>query len=332
MTIVVGIALILLGLAIGFLIAWAFGVGASTGLFIGFLLVVAGAIVGFISEWLIDEAYRKNRELRRQLLERGSAALALSAGSGDTYHASASETLADFLRRRDDEISALRDQLSAADAQLDAVREEAEAYQRTHPDDLTVIKGIGPVYQWKLRDAGFNAHEQLARADPGQLRRMLDIKNWQQVSTESWIEQARDYTLLKKVSPPRVQEVKAYAVAQIQGYEQGVPLQAYEEYLLQAGVLASAPRAFKAKPIALPSQETVQIDITVHAEGMDTEPGFMQTFTYRQGQQSDLLEFRLTPREIGHKQIRVEFYYEQHWLAQIKFEVEVIAAQEPVSA
>jgi predicted flap endonuclease-1-like 5' DNA nuclease len=193
MTVVIGLVLVVLGLAIGFIIAWAFGVGASTGLFIGFLLVVAGAIVGFISEWLIDEAYRKNRELRWQLLERGSVASALSAGLGDPADASASETLADFLRQRDDEISALRDQLSAADAQLDALREEAEAYQRAHPDDLTVIKGIGPVYQWKLRDAGFNTHKQLATADPDQLRRMLDIKNWQRVNVESWIEQARDW-------------------------------------------------------------------------------------------------------------------------------------------
>ncbi|MEJ2560330.1 MAG: helix-hairpin-helix domain-containing protein [Anaerolineae bacterium] len=193
MTVIIGLVLVVLGVAIGFIIAWAFGVGASTGLFIGFLLVVAGAIVGFISEWLIDEAYRKNRELRRQLLERGSAALALSASSSDLEDASASETLADFVRQRDDEIHALRDQLSAADAQLDALREEAEAYQRTHPDDLMVIKGIGPVYQWKLRDAGFNTHQQLASADPDQLRRMLDIKNWQRVNVESWIEQARDW-------------------------------------------------------------------------------------------------------------------------------------------
>ncbi len=193
MTVIIGLVLVVLGLAIGFIIAWAFGVGASMGLFVGLLLVVAGAIVGFISEWLIDEAYRKNRELRRQLLERGSAALALGASSGDQEDASASETLADLLRQRDDEIHSLRQQLSAVDMQLDALREEAEVYQRTHPDDLTVIKGIGPVYQWKLRDAGFNTHKQLAAADPDQLRRMLDVKTWQRVNVESWIEQARDW-------------------------------------------------------------------------------------------------------------------------------------------
>lgn len=193
MTIIIGLALVVLGLAIGFIIARALGVGDLTGLYISVLLIIAGAIVGFISEWLIDEAYRRNRELRRQLGERSSTTLALGAGPSDQGDVSASETLADFLRQRDDEIHSLRDQLSTTDAQLDTLRDELEGYQRTHPDDLTVIKGVGPVYQWKLRDAGFNSYKQLAAADPDQLRRMLDIKNWQRVNVESWIGQARDW-------------------------------------------------------------------------------------------------------------------------------------------
>jgi len=193
MTIIIGVALVVLGFAAGFIVAWAFGAGATMGLFIGLLLVIAGAIVGFISEWLIDEAYRKNRELRRQLGQGGSATLALGASLGGQAGDSASQTLADFLRQRDEELRQLREQLTKADAQLDALRDEFEAYQQTHPDDLTVIKGIGPVYQWKLRDAGFNTYKQLASADPDQLRRMLDIKNWQRVNVESWIEQARDW-------------------------------------------------------------------------------------------------------------------------------------------
>lgn len=193
MIIIIGLALVVLGLAIGFIIAWAFGVGASMGLFIGLLLVIAGAIVGFISEWLIDVAYRRNRELRRQLTERGSAALTLGASLGGQGDESASETLSAFLRQRDDEVRQLREHMSAGDAQLDALRDEFEAYQRTHPDDLTVIKGIGSVYQWKLRDAGFNTYKQLAEADLDQLRRMLDVKNWQRVNIESWVEQARDW-------------------------------------------------------------------------------------------------------------------------------------------
>jgi predicted flap endonuclease-1-like 5' DNA nuclease len=193
MTLIIGIAVLALGLAIGFIVAWAIGAGASVGLFIGLLLVVAGAIVGFVIEWLIDEAYRKNRELQVQLGQRGGSPVALGIGvegqSGDL----ASETLVDFLRRRDEEIRELREQLMSADAGLDDLRGQFEVYQRTHPDDLTLIKGIGAVYQWKLRDAGVNTYDQLAGADPDQLRRMLNVKNWQRVDIESWVSQARDW-------------------------------------------------------------------------------------------------------------------------------------------
>ena len=191
MTIIIGLALVLLGLAVGFIVTWAFGVGATVTLFVGVLLVVAGAVVGFIVEWLIDEAYRKNRELRRQLGQREGSVVAVGASvSGES---SASETLADFLHRRDEEVRALREQVSTAHAEVDRLGDDFETYQRTHPDTLTVIKGIGPVYQWKLRDAGVNTFAQLAAADPDQLRRMLDVKNWQRVNVESWIEQARDW-------------------------------------------------------------------------------------------------------------------------------------------
>ena len=87
----------------------------------------------------------------------------------------------------------MRQQLAATDAQIDTLRHEFETYQRTHPDNLRVIKGIGPVYQWKLRDAGINTYKQLALADPDQIRRLLDVKKWQRVNTEAWVEQARDW-------------------------------------------------------------------------------------------------------------------------------------------
>ena len=190
MAIIIGLALVALGLAIGFVVTWALGVGATITLFVGVLLVAAGAIAGFVVEWLIDEAYRKNRELWWQLRQRGGTAVAVAAG---TESESQSEALAAFLHERDEEVRELREQLVAADARLDGLQDDFEDYQKTHPDDLTVIKGIGPVYQWKLRDAGFNTYGQLASADSDQVRRMLDIKEWQRVDIESWIGQARDW-------------------------------------------------------------------------------------------------------------------------------------------
>ncbi|MBI1877390.1 MAG: hypothetical protein HYR94_04010 [Chloroflexi bacterium] len=215
MALIPGLALLLLGLAIGFVIAWALGAGVSTGLFVGLVLLIVGAIVGFISEWLIDEAYRKNRELQQQLRQREgtttSPVIQLAPVSqlpslepievaatrrlnpGERSHDAASEALADFLRQRDDELREIRQQVAETDTQMDKLQQEFTTYQRTHPDNLTVIKGIGPVYQWKLRDAGINTYKHLATADPDQVRRMLDVKKWQRVNVEAWVEQARDW-------------------------------------------------------------------------------------------------------------------------------------------
>jgi hypothetical protein len=116
MTVILGLALIALGLVIGFIITWAFNIGATTGLFVGVLLVVAGAVIGFVVEWLIDEAYRKNRELQRQMGGRTDVRLALdTGGEGEGSDDMASQTLADFLRRRDEELREMREQLEASD-------------------------------------------------------------------------------------------------------------------------------------------------------------------------------------------------------------------------
>jgi predicted flap endonuclease-1-like 5' DNA nuclease len=198
MALILGIVLVILGIAIGFIVTYLFGMGQQVGLFVGVLLVVAGGVVGFIIEWLIDEAYRRNRELRQQLGQRDSretitTGILVGGESGGQQSAESAAALADFLRQRDQELHELRGQMSAHEGQMDGLRAEFDAYQRTHPDDLTVIKGIGSVFQWKLRDAGVNTFKQLATADADQLRRMLDIKNWQRVNIESWISQARDW-------------------------------------------------------------------------------------------------------------------------------------------
>ena len=193
-----GVLLVILGIVVGLVIAWivgALGLEANVvgNLVLGIFLFVGGFFAGFVIEWIIDEAYRKNRELRQQL--DGGAATAKAAAipvqvAGDE---AASGTLAEFLRQRDERVQELRDQVSSMDSQLGHLRGEFDIYRQTHPDDLTVIKGIGSVYQWKLRDAGVHTYKDLASADPSQLQRMLDIKSWQRVNIESWIGQARDW-------------------------------------------------------------------------------------------------------------------------------------------
>lgn len=188
-----GIALVVLGIAIGFVATFLFAWGKEVEVFVGVLLVVAGGVIGFVIEWLIDLGYRRNRELQQQVTGSTRAVSPPSVIVTGEGQADTSDALAEFLRQRDEELHGLRDQLNEHDRQMDAMQNEFDTYQQTHPDDLTKIKGIGPVFQWKLRDAGFNTYKQLAHADPDQLRRMLEIKNWQRVNVEHWIEQARDW-------------------------------------------------------------------------------------------------------------------------------------------
>jgi predicted flap endonuclease-1-like 5' DNA nuclease len=110
-----------------------------------------------------------------------------------THNDKASEALTDILKQREHEVNELRSQMEETDAQIESLRHQFETYQRSHPDEFTTIKGIGPVYQRKLRDLGIGSFDQLAKADPDRVRRMLDIKKWQRVDIESWVEQARDW-------------------------------------------------------------------------------------------------------------------------------------------
>ncbi len=200
-----------IGIAIVFLIlGYVFGaLGALNNLQgIGFVLagLALGLVLGFILDWLIEEFYRRNRELERRLQEgqqtRMQAALPTTA-TGDESHPVVSATLTDLLRQKDDERNALRLELDAAEEKMLALQKRFNAYMKTHPDDLTVIKGIGPVFQRKLRDMGIDSFQQLADLDPEHLHRVLDIKNWQRVNIEDWVAQAKDWVKISALDVNR---------------------------------------------------------------------------------------------------------------------------------
>ena len=77
------------------------------------------------------------------------------------------------------------------DRAFEQLRERFDQYAAMHPDDLTVIKGIGRIYQWKLRDAGYSTYGQLADADADELCQLLDVKSWQNTDPQSWIDQTK---------------------------------------------------------------------------------------------------------------------------------------------
>jgi large subunit ribosomal protein L21 len=59
-------------------------------------------------------------------------------------------------------------------------------------DDLKVIKGIGPVIERKLNEAGITTFEQLGKLTPADLRRILGDVIERLSDEESLLQQARD--------------------------------------------------------------------------------------------------------------------------------------------
>ena len=113
---------------------------------------VLGLLIGWLIEWVIDYFYWRGRYAERDRLQ-------------------VSETGASRLG------SSLENQKSQA---------------AVVPDDLKVIKGIGPVIERKLNEAGIYTFEQLGNLTVAQLRRILGTSIERLSDEESLLQQARD--------------------------------------------------------------------------------------------------------------------------------------------
>ncbi len=105
-----------------------------------------------------------------------------------------------------------------------------------------------------------------------------------------------------------------------------------KEYKLRAGFPKKDSGSLTGQSV-YSSASPMEIDITVHAPGMEVLPDWTQSLKFFPGRDSGLLEFTLTPREIprseipgeeGKTQIEINFYHQRHWLAKLQFPVKVI--------
>lgn len=83
-------------------------------------------------------------------------------------------------------------EIDATDAVVAAAVRAAVASSAatSHPDDLTKISGIGPVYRRKLHEAGIYTFDQLAAASPDQLDTAVAPEGFQKPAFEQWIDDA----------------------------------------------------------------------------------------------------------------------------------------------
>lgn len=115
---------------------------------------VLGLLIGWLIEWLIDYFYWRRRSP-------GPDAPAVSTAA---------------MERR---TAPLRD-------------EGVPQASRVIPDDLKIIRGIGPVIERKLKEAGIQTFEQLGNLTVAQLRRILGNSIERLSDEESLLQQARD--------------------------------------------------------------------------------------------------------------------------------------------
>jgi predicted flap endonuclease-1-like 5' DNA nuclease len=96
---------------------------------------------------------------------------------------------------RASESSPVASEQGASRVPEEALEQQVPTAEEVVPDDLTVIKGIGPAVQRKLRSLGITTFRDLATADADELAEHL--KGSQPVSkarVHNWIKAARERT------------------------------------------------------------------------------------------------------------------------------------------
>lgn len=117
-------------------------------------MFVLGLLVGWLIEWVIDYFYWRRRYTERQV----------------TYPSEQTS------RSRTSPVGDVEPQPAA----------------RVVPDDLKVIRGIGPVIERKLNEAGIYTFEQLGNLTASGLRRILGNTIERLSDEEALLRQARD--------------------------------------------------------------------------------------------------------------------------------------------
>ena len=180
----VALAILIVGFLGGLLVA---GVGTTLGsvALLSLPVLIIGFLIGWLVEWIIDSQNNRMREMQRQ----ETAQALQTAPSADVTELA--EAFNKVLEEREGQIHDLRAQLKAQEARYFHLKVTFDEYVATHPDDLTVIKGIGGTYQRKLREAGYRTYARLAQADVQQLRKVLGVASGQPVDPQEWIDQAK---------------------------------------------------------------------------------------------------------------------------------------------
>lgn len=151
--------------------------------------IVLGLIIGWAIEWIIDWIYwrRQIAEMTRRL-EAAEARLPQEADLNKLARIQAD------LENQIIHNATLQEQLAALEAEKLALQNQVAVRQvalSAVPDDLIVIKGIGPVIARKLNEAGVCTFEALGALTPERLREIVGEAIQRLANEEDIIHQAQ---------------------------------------------------------------------------------------------------------------------------------------------
>ncbi|MEA3337155.1 MAG: DUF4332 domain-containing protein [Chloroflexota bacterium] len=95
-----------------------------------------------------------------------------------------------LLSTRDQAIRTREQMATAVDDYIEIPKTDGADVSAESQDDLTVISGIGPVFQDRLRQAGIVTYAQLAASTPDQVREAIKATGRQKTEVERWVEEA----------------------------------------------------------------------------------------------------------------------------------------------
>lgn len=145
-------------------------------------MFVLGLFVGWLIEWIIDWVYWRKRYKALEKEHAGCKAFV-------TEHAGSKlkiDQLNGEKQKLETQISGLKQEIEALKAQaaekashaertisITPATDEAQTVASLKPDDLEIIKGIGPVIAKKLNQAGITTFQQLGELNAEKLREIL---------------------------------------------------------------------------------------------------------------------------------------------------------------
>lgn len=142
------------------------------------ILFVLGLLLGWLVEWVIDWFYWRHRYAGQEtVLEAAKAAEAQARQQAAEAREQAAK---------------LEERLIAAESVSFSVPDLAPEPPTipNKPDDLTAIKGIGPVIAKKLNEAGISTYQQLSRLSSDEFEQILGDLIQRFVNERSILDQA----------------------------------------------------------------------------------------------------------------------------------------------